>query len=268
MFEALNEALPDKAQYLKRLGLSGDLKPDLRTLDRLILAQLQNVPFENLDVFDAGTEISLEIPQLFDKIVRRRRGGYCFELNALFMALLKELGFECYPVMVRVVWMSTGYMPITHRADIVTIDKVRYFVDVGFGGPAPNRALVLDELQPQACGNQRFVFDRAPDGDYVIYRVTENEREQLLKFDDRPCENVDFLGPNEYLSHNRDSGFKKTRMLNIGTPDGSVALTNNVLRVHRGGAVEECVLDSAQDLKNAVQTHFGIAVDFPLKTSY
>jgi N-hydroxyarylamine O-acetyltransferase len=223
MYEELSAPLPDRKKYLERIGLTDDLKPSLETLDKLIFAQLCSVPFENLDVYDAGAEIPLEIDALFDKIVTRRRGGYCFELNALFMSLLKSIGFECYPVMVRVVWKATGYMPITHRAGIVAINGTRYFCDVGFGGPAPSRALRLDDKSPQSCGDQTFVFDNAPDGDFIIYRLAGG-REQLLKFDDRPCENVDFLGPNEYLSRNRKSGFKLSRMVNITRPDGSAAI--------------------------------------------
>jgi N-hydroxyarylamine O-acetyltransferase len=265
MYEELSTPLPDRKRYLERIGLTDDLHPDLATLDKLILAHLRSVPFENLDVFDAETDIVLDIDSLFDKIVTRRRGGYCFELNAMFMSLLKSAGFECYPVMVRVCMSTTAYMPITHRAGIVTIDGVRYFVDVGFGGPAPNRALVLDDRNPQACPPHTFVFDNAPDGDFVIYRLTEAGREQLLKFDDRRCENVDFLGPNEYLSRNRKSGFKMGHMLNISRPDGSIAINGNILRIHKSGQTAESILDTEEKFRAALHEHFGLDVGFPLK---
>jgi N-hydroxyarylamine O-acetyltransferase len=265
MYEELSAPLPDRKRYLERIGLKDDLKPDLAALDRLILAQQRNVPFENLDVYDAGTDILLDIGSLYDKIVVRRRGGYCFELNAMFMSLLKDIGFDCYPVMVRVVWGATGYMPITHRAGIVTLGGVRYFVDVGFGGPAPNRALLLDDKNPQSCGAQTFAFDNAPDGDFVIYRLTDGGREQLLKFDDRRCENVDFLGPNEYLSRNKNSGFKLMRMINISLPDGSAAINGNTLRIHKNGQVEELQLDTEEKLRGALREYYGLDVGFPLK---
>jgi N-hydroxyarylamine O-acetyltransferase len=265
MFEEYNAPLPDKKLYLDRLGLPDASRPDLETLNKLILAQLRSVPFENLDVYDAETGIELEIEALFEKIVVRRRGGYCFELNALFMSLLKALGYDCHPVMVRVVWMATGAMPISHRAGIVTIDGVRYFCDVGFGGPAPNSALKLDESGAQQSGANSFIFEKAPDGDFVIYRLTEAGREQLLKFDDRPCENIDFLGPNEYQSKNKRSGFKMTRMLNIARENGSASINNNILRIHKDGQVEETTLDTEEKLREALRAQFGIKVDFPLK---
>ena len=265
MFEEFDAPLPDRKRYLERIGLPGASRPDLETLNALILAQLRSVPFENLDVYDAGTDIRLEIEALFDKIVLRRRGGYCFELNALFMGLLKELGYRCYPVMVRVVWRATGYMPISHRAGIITIDGTRYFCDVGFGGPSPSGAIKLDEPGPQQSGANNFIFDRAQDGDFVIYRITETGREQLLKFQDRPCENVDFLGPNEYQSHNSRSGFKMARMVNIATETGSSSISGGILRVHKDGEVCETPLDTEDKLRQALRDRFGIAVDFQLK---
>lgn len=265
MYKDLYAPLPDTKRYLERIGITGELKPDLATLNRLILAQLHNVPFENLDVYDAGTDILLDIEHLYNKIVVRGRGGYCFELNALFMSLLQDIGFECFPIMVRVVWMSTSYEPISHRAGIVTIDGTRYFCDVGFGGPAPCSALKLDDSGEQQSGLNRFVFDKAPDGDFIINRIVDDGKEQLLKFDDRPCENVDFLAPNEYLSQNKQSGFKLMRMINISREGGSASINNNILRIHTDGLVEETVLDTEDKIREALLNHFGIDVSFPLK---
>ncbi len=266
MFEEFYAPLPDQARFLERLGLSDITAPDLDTLNRLILAHQMTVPFENLSVYDAETDVALDTASLYEKIVICRRGGYCFELNALFMSLLKSLGYDCYPVMVRVVWMSTVYMPISHRAGIVTIDGVRYFVDVGFGGPSPHSAVRLDETNPQTSGQNDFVFDKAPDGDFIIYKLTTDGREQLLKFSDRPCDNIDFLAPNEYQSKSKNSHFKRMRMVNISRENGSAAINDNVLRVHTDGAVRETLLDTDEKLRRALKEHFGIVVDFTLKS--
>lgn len=265
MFEELYTPLPNRSKYLERIGLPDSVSPDLETLDRLIRAHQCSVPFENIDVHDADTEILLEIEALFDKVVIRRRGGYCFELNALFMSLLKSIGYECYPVGARVVFSLSGYMPIFHRAGVVMIDGERYFCDVGFGGPSPDRALRLDDRNPQTCLGQTFVFDKAPDGDYVIYKLSDDGREPLLKFDDRPLENVDFISPNEYLSRNKKSHFKMMRMINIKRDKGSAAINDNILRIHSGGQLEERILDTEEKLRAALRDEFGIVVGFPLK---
>src|SRR5690606_20497919 len=80
--------------YLQRIGYEGPLDRSAKTLAQLQYCHLHTVPYENLDIL-RGVPISLELEDLFDKIVVRRRGGYCFELNALFGWLLRELG---YPV--------------------------------------------------------------------------------------------------------------------------------------------------------------------------
>jgi N-hydroxyarylamine O-acetyltransferase len=267
MYEELYAPLPDKEKYLERIGIAAPVAADEKTLDLIVRAHQKTVPFENLDVYDVGGDILLDTASLYDKVVTRRRGGYCFELNAALTALLKSLGYDCYPVAARVVWMSPPgtYSPITHRGGIVTIDGVRYFIDVGFGGPSPHGALRLDEPEPQSDGRNTFVFDKDDDGDFVICRLAEHGKERLLKFADRRCENVDFLAPNEYLSKNKASGFKLMRMLNITRDDGSAALNGNVLRVHKNGTAEETVLDTEEKLRSALAEHFGIRIDFPLR---
>ncbi len=145
MYEELYLPLPDKEAYLARIGLAGAaLTADLESLDRLLTAHLATVPFENLDVLYGGLCPDLGVPALFDKIVTRRRGGYCFELNGLFYRLLEALGFEATPISVRIQMGRTERMPFTHRASLVKLDGQAYYCDVGFGAvPFPN-AVPLD----------------------------------------------------------------------------------------------------------------------------
>lgn len=265
--------LPSKNAYLERLGVTGALTPDLETLNRLILGHLRQVPFENLDVFDAGAEIRLDIPSLFDKIVTRRRGGYCFELNGLFYALLREIGYNVYPIAVRVVWMSEDRTDrramLSHRAAVVTLGSDRYFCDVGFGGPAPHSALRLDDPSAQASvgsvfDKQTFVFDKSG-GDTVLCRLTPSGRERLLQFSEVPFDPVDFLAMSEYQSQNKNSGFKKVRMVNLATETGSVSLTGSALTVRENGVAEETALRTEEELRSALKHYFGLETDFPLK---
>jgi N-hydroxyarylamine O-acetyltransferase len=181
------------------------------------------------------------------------------------MSLLKCIGFDCFPVAVRVIWRLDGYTPVAHRAGVVTFGTKRYFCDVGFGGPQPRAALDLDDYGPQRTGPDTFIFSKAADGDTVISRLTTAGEERLLKFSERPCENVDFLAPNEYQSKNPNSGFKRARMVNIASDDGSIAVCGNMLRVHHNAGLTEKTLETADELKNALKEYFGIEVDFPLK---
>ena len=264
-FEPIYAPLPDREAYLKRIGYEGAVSPDLETLNALIRAHLTHVPFENLDVYDAGADIPLDTASLFDKIVTRRRGGYCFELNALFYALLKDIGFDCYPIAVRVVRASMRRVsPLSHRATIVTIDGVRYFADVGFGGPAPHRALELDNPAEQLSDGQRFFFDKSG-GDTVLCRATDSGNERLLQFSEAPVDPIDFLALNEYQAKSKMSGFRMVRMVNIATEDGAVSMTGNVMRVHKNGEVTETAFTTQEELRRALRDYYGIEVDFELK---
>ena len=128
MYSAFTAPLPDMAAYLHRIGIREDmLKPTKENLDRLIYAQLTHVPFENLTVYREKACPNLEIPALFDKIVTRRRGGYCFELNALFYALLQAVGYDVYPVACRIRYGFDMLRPLSHRASVVTIDGKKYY---------------------------------------------------------------------------------------------------------------------------------------------
>ena len=263
-FEPLYAPLPNIDRYLTRIGMNSFDEPDKETLDRIVLRHQRTVPFENLDIYDADMDISLHIPVLYDKIVLRRRGGYCFELNALFASLLASLGYDCYSVAVRVVWNFPDVMPITHRAIIVTIDGIRYFCDVGFGGPSPQNALYLDGVNFQESGTNVFLFEKLESGT-VLHRMVNGNKERLLLFSETPCDPVDFLAFNEYQSKSKDSMFRKERLINLTTETGSVTLTGNVLKIHAGGGTSEETPPDEHGLKTTIMKHFGISVDYPLK---
>ena len=262
-FKPLYEPLPDSGRYLERIGMPSVGMLDKETLDRLVLCHQRAVPFENLDIYDADMDISLGIPALYDKIVLRRRGGYCFELNAAFMSLLKSLGFDCYALAVRVVWNFQDVMPISHRATVVTIGGVRYFCDVGFGGPSPQNALYLDADGLQESGSNVFIIEKIKSGT-VIHRMVNGEKERLLLFSEEPCDPVDFLAFNEYQSRSRESMFRKGRLLNLVTETGNKTLTGDVLKIHDGGNTVEKTLAGERELKAAMKEHFGLSVDYPL----
>ena len=124
----------DIDRYLDRIGVGARPAPSLAALKVLQRAHMMTTPFENLDVF-MRIPLSLSIDDLFDKIVVRRRGGYCFELNTLFGALLRGLGFDATPVLGRV-WLrdQPAPPPRCHLLHLVMTGGRRMIVDVGFGG--------------------------------------------------------------------------------------------------------------------------------------
>lgn len=117
-FEQLNQK--QCAAYLKKLKLPQE-ECTLEFLDRLIRRHLEEIPFENLDLVRTHELIQTDLDTVYKKIIQGRRGGYCFELNALFLGLLRGLGYQAYPVACRVLRRPGLRMP-THRASVVCAD--------------------------------------------------------------------------------------------------------------------------------------------------
>src|SRR5216684_6622599 len=117
--------------YFERIKFEGLADTTFEVLSKLQELHLMNVPFENLDI---QNNIKIDLDNLFDKIVTRKRGGFCYELNGLFYQLLKEIGFAVKMVSARVYTDKKNYSAeFDHMALIVSIEDNHYLVDVGFG---------------------------------------------------------------------------------------------------------------------------------------
>src|SRR5246127_5774764 len=132
----------DLAGYFERIGYSGGAEPTLEVLQDLVTAHTQAIPFENLDPLLGVPIDDLSPEALTDKLVRRRRGGYCYEHNGLMGYVLAEVGFRVRRLAGRVIWMLPPDAPLpaqTHTVLAVTFpgSQGSYLVDVGFGGQTP-----------------------------------------------------------------------------------------------------------------------------------
>ena len=130
--------------YLRRLGVERPDRPDSAALAMLQAAHQRAVPFENVDVWQ-GVPLDLDPDSLFEKIVERRRGGFCYELNSLFARLLAGLGYEVH-LMSAGVYDEAGKCgpPFDHMCLRVITEDGPWLCDVGFGRaslrPLPLRA--------------------------------------------------------------------------------------------------------------------------------
>lgn len=132
--------------YLKRISYTGETTPTLNALNALTEAHTQSIPFENLDVI-LNRSIQLSEEAIFDKLVTKKRGGYCFEQNGLMLIALEHFGFNVKPISARVrVRFATREpdAPRTHIFLRVEIDGVSYLTDVGMGSASLTAALKLE----------------------------------------------------------------------------------------------------------------------------
>jgi N-hydroxyarylamine O-acetyltransferase len=131
--DAVSLADSDLGAYLERIGHSQAVLPDPASLQALHLAHATHIPFENLDVL-LQRPILIDLASLADKLVARKRGGYCFEQNLLFAAVLQRLGFALTPLAARVRYRAHTVLPRTHMLLLVHFDGGDWIADVGFGG--------------------------------------------------------------------------------------------------------------------------------------
>ena len=263
-FAGLYEPLPDTKAYLDRIGYTGVVAPTLECLKALMTAQLRTVPFENLDVFHGHKEPSLNTADLFEKIVKNRRGGYCFELNGLFQKLLEAIGFSCSSHIGRIGHGQQFRYPISHRVIVVGMAGERWFCDVGFGGPVPTEPVKIRLDMPFDSSNgHRYIFTK--NGLEITLSLVENgQNSPVLSFVEQPADPVDFLSLNAFCAHSPIEPFIHKQMVWRTTENGRCALDGNLLRIHENGTVKEREITTETMLREVLSERFDITYSDPL----
>lgn len=194
--------------YLDRIGLAAPVSPDLDTLRRLHVAHVAGIPFENLDIL-LGRGIHLDLERLHHKMVAQRRGGYCFEQNTLFLAVLRESGFTATPMEARVRVGSATVRPRTHMVLAVNIEGQEWLADVGFGGEGPHEPVPMRgaDTTPSAGLSYRIVEE----GDARVLQMRRAmEWADQYAFLPQAVHPVDFEVANWFTSTHPQSPFVRT----------------------------------------------------------
>lgn len=225
--------------YLRRLGFDTTPPPTLDTLRQLQLRHTGVFPFENLATI-TGAPVLIDLPSIEEKTLFGGRGGYCYELNHLFFALLLELGFDARAISGRVVMNQPegSWTARTHRLSLVTIDGVRYIADVGFGGMVPTAPLLLDSEDEQPTPHEPYCIEKLIDG-YLLRAKVAGEWRPMYLFDLQRQEHIDYTVGNWYVSTHPDSPFAQ-RLMVARTGDGwRKTLNNGSFAIHHMGADSE-----------------------------
>ena len=221
----------DLGAYLDRIGMATTPAPDLTGLRALHFAHATTIPFENLDI-QMGLPIRLDLASLQAKLVRRRRGGYCFEHGTLFLAVMKELGFAAIPCEARVRMGAEQLGPRTHMLLLVKLEGTAWLCDVGFGGEGLLQPVPLDgAAYPQFLNTYR-VAEEGPLR--VLQSFHHGAWEDLYAFVPEPCEAIDFVVGNHYTSTYPESRFLKTLTAQLPGPEVRRILRNRAYAELRG----------------------------------
>jgi len=242
--------------YLERIGVPGPLKPDADTLRQLHSAHLHTIPFENLGIH-LDEDMSLDAAALYDKIVVRRRGGFCYELNGLFAVLLESLGYRVQRISARTFTAEQGFSPPLDHLALRVADEAGdvWLADVGYGRHT-EFPLAFGERAEQPDPGGRFRIAEYEDGELDVLR----EGEVQYRVDPRPLVLSDFTMAMWWHRTSPQSHFTQSLICSRLTSDGGrVSLSGRKLvTTDATGSRQEKELASDDDVLAAYRELFGI----------
>jgi len=243
--------------YLNRINHRGSTKPTAETLGALHRAHLLTVPFENLDIH-IKRRIVLNEAALYDKIVLKKRGGFCFELNGLFANLLREMGFRVTTFGAAVTTKDGERgQGIDHLTLLVELNE-RWLVDVGFGDAFRLPLRLDDDGEQFGSLDHSYRITRA-DGRWILWSRAESgawNEDYAFRID--ALELRDFQEVCDYLQFSPESHFTQQRICSRATTEGKISLSDDRLIVTRNGQREEFQLTGEAEFKQALREYFEI----------
>ena len=254
----------DLQAYAARIEYGGEFTPTLATLRELHLAHATHIPFENLDIL-LGRPIRLDLESVAAKLIDARRGGYCFEQNALFAAVLEAVGFRVTRLAARVRMGVTEVRPRSHMLLAVEVEGERWLADVGFGGEGlllPVR-LTVGEVERHFGWQYRVM---AEGGLYVLQSLRPEGWFDLYSFTLEEQYSVDYEVSNHFTSTYPTSPFVTRLVAQRPGKDVRLTLVNRQLTEQRPDGVSEITLADDDAILETLEGRFGLA--FPAGTRF
>lgn len=245
-------------EYLERINQTKEV-PSLKYLKQLHRSHLLHIPFENLDIH-YKRKIILDYQKIYEKVVKSKRGGFCYELNGLFYHLLFHLGFECHLISARVRNKETGEFgkDFDHMMIIVKLEEQDWLVDVGFGeGIMYPKKIEKKTVQMDYTNYWRIETD--PDERLLLQSSDDTSvfETQLLFTTDEKQE-IQFMEMCEYHQTSPDSSFTNKKLITKLTEEGRVTLTDKKLKIRSLGEITESPIMNEDEFLSKLEQYFGI----------
>jgi N-hydroxyarylamine O-acetyltransferase len=240
-------------QYLKRINVNENLSNTSSTLMTLHQAHLRSVPFENLDIH-LGHKINLSLPLLFDKIVTKNRGGFCYELNYLFSALLHACGFKFNLLSAQVFDGNVPGREFDHLLLLVECEDVLWIADVGFGDSFIS-PIKLDNQSVEQLGYMYKVTSQG--GKHVLFRkkLSEEWLPQYI-FSLTPQKIKAFEEMCEFQQTSSESSFTKKSVCSIATQYGRLTISNGKFIETSNGIRSERLIANNIEYRQILKQYF------------
>jgi len=251
----------DVSAYLYRIGYTGPLDGSAKTLAKIQECHLHTVPYENFDILNR-IPLSLEIPDLYDKIVTRHRGGYCFELNALFNWLLQELGYKVTSLFARF-WRDEPNAPPKRRHHVLKVEAEGnfYLCDVGVGGIVPRQPIKMVEGLVHEQGDESYKLEMDPYFGWMLLEEKRGEWRQLYSFTEEPQLPKDFIMASFWCENAPDSIFINDAMVAIRTAEGRNSVDGKEFRIFTNDTVRAFTPETEEEYKDGLKKYFGIILE-------
>ena len=246
-------------KYFERIHYQGGTEVSYDTLYGIHTCHTLNIPFENLDVYE-HQPILLDRDTLFHKLVDRKRGGYCFEMNGLFSIVLKELGFQVTDLLARVTMDGEHFFAKLHHMMLVELGEQKWLVDVGFGTEGITAPVLLEvgTEQQQFVHTYRIMTD--PVFGYVLQRKVDGRFLSMYAFTTEECIPIDFVVSNHFTSTFPESFFVQTKFCTMPTKEGRITLTREYFKRVDHGKVIEQRITSDTEFQDLLVKQFGIDI--------
>ena len=253
----------DLDAYFDRVGYTGPWEPTLAVLRALHRLHPAAIAFENLDTL-MGERVSLDIADLQAKLVRGGRGGYCYEQNTLFKAVLTALGFTVQGLAGRIRWNlpeDAPARPRTHMALLVELPEGGFIADVGFGGMTMSAPLALKTGFAQLTPHEPFRLVEAPEGRFDMQAEVGEDWRTLYRFDLVPHLDADYEPMNWFTATHPTSIFPTSLMAARALPGRRLALSNANYTVRDAGQPPmERTIATLAELGKVLNEDFGVVL--------
>lgn len=258
----------DMRDYLARIHVAalqepGVPTPSLATLRTLHAAHLLAVPFENLSIH-YGQPITLDDAALYEKIVRRRHGGFCYELNGLFAWLLLRLGFRVSRLSAGVAESDGLFSPAFDHMTlrIHALEGTDWLADVGFGDSFRQPLRLRPEIEQDGGDGHSYRLRFTPgERTWLLQQRGETDWVSQYRFTLQPHPISDFVERCQYQQTSPESHFTQRRICTLALPTGRVTLSDLKLITTLDGHRQERVLESEEEYRAALAERFGITID-------
>lgn len=260
----------DLDAYLARIGLGLPPPPDAAGLTTVQRAHRLSIPFENLDV-RLGRGISLDPGHVFDKLVHRRRGGYCFEQNQLFLRAVTAIGFDARPLLARVWLMANELPPRTHTLNLVRIGGEDWIADAGFGGSYSPPMKLFEGSEATGPDGAQFRLSLTDDHGWLLERSGEPAMtdgrtnhggwQAQYSFTLDNVAPVDLEMSNHWTSTRSGTRFTTSSVVSLCLPSGFASLTDRHYTRRNGDQHVEADIETATAYRLRLNFVFGIVLD-------